>query len=91
MLTKDERDLMVATICLHGFDLYEWFPSTGVWRPLLAGARDSQGRHDCIMLTSNNIGMRGWQPKDTTWQRHHWFKLHDRELVGFHRTVISTC
>jgi hypothetical protein len=98
MLTKDERALMVATICLHGFALYERFGSDGVWRPLLAGKFvENKGgtvlfemieqwkKDDQIADRRGKVGI------DHKRQPMHWFKLTDEQLAAFHHTVISTC
>jgi hypothetical protein len=98
MLTEDERALMIATICLHGFELYERFDTDGVWRPLLVGQyvtnRGGGPLFEAVVQWKDKdkiADRRSLTAISRRWQKHHWFKLTDQQLTDFHRTVISTC
>ncbi len=94
-MTDAERRLLWATICLHGFSLYERFDNAGVWRPLLVGAfveNNPQPLYEMIeeYKQGDIATRRAKTPLSSKWQHKKWFELTDYQLTAFHRTVVST-
>lgn len=97
MLTEDQRALMIATIMLHGFDLYERFhKDRGLWSPILIGpvqkVYPNGPIHWCVATKVNleEIADKQGLASMANLQPLYWFKLTDKQLIDFHKTVVTT-
>jgi len=94
MLTADERLVLITTIALHGFDLYERFEKrTGYWRPFLVGRPLGDGHYEGVFEWIKDRQVSPYRSKVQLGnaQPKNWIDLPDDKLQAFYNTVVSTC